>query len=140
MGEKAEKRAQEQKMRRLELEGRVLRVLSRHHGEARAISMVGLWSEVFGARMGDKINGTRPLRGILTRLRREGLPICSVSTQDGGGYYLASAGSDLEGYCRRLRNQALRKLLIESKLRNLALPELLGQISINLAREATDGD
>jgi hypothetical protein len=69
------------------------------------------------------------------RLRKEGLPICSVADQNGGGYYLASASSDAEDYLRRLRHQALKKLAMEARIRKVALPELLGQISVALARE-----
>ena len=115
-------------------ENKLLKTLSAHHGRARAISMHALHQAVFGSPIEDKINGTRRLRKIVTGLRREGIPICSVSDKDGGGYFLASAGSDLEDHCRRLRAQALRKLAIEAKLRKMALPELLGQISVALAR------
>jgi hypothetical protein len=113
----------------------LMKVMSHHHGRARAISMTALHQAVFGRQVGDKINGTRRLRELVTRLKDDGVPICSKSDSDGGGYYLASAGSDLEDYCRRLRAQALRKLAIEAKLRRMALPELLGQISVALARE-----
>jgi hypothetical protein len=112
----------------------LMKILSHHHGRARAISMTALHQAVYGVQAGDKINGTRRLRELITRLKDDGVPICSTSDSEGGGYYLASAGSDLEDYCRRLRAQALRKLVIEAKLRRVALPELLGQISVELAR------
>lgn len=118
-----------------EAEIRLLKTLSHHHGKARAISMPALFHAVFDREMGDKINGTRALRDLVTKLRREGIPICSTADQNGGGYYLASAGSDLEDYCRKLKIQALKKLTIVAKLQNRALPELVGQISINLARD-----
>ena len=116
-------------------ENRLLRVLSEHPGKARAISMPALHKAVFDSEIGDKINGTRKLRQLITKLRREGLPICSVADQNGGGYYLASASSEAEDYLRRLRKQALKKLTMEARIRKVALPELLGQISIALARD-----
>jgi hypothetical protein len=67
------------------------------------------------------------LRAIITRLRRQGLPICSQSRTAGGGYYLAAAGSELEDYCKRLRKKALKGLCIEALLRQTTLPELLGR-------------
>jgi biotin operon repressor len=121
-------------------ENRLLRVLSEHPGKARAISMPALQKAIFGSEIGDKINGTRKLRQLITRLRKEGLPICSVVDQNGGGYYLASASSDIEDYLRRLRNQALRKLAIEARIRKVAMPELLGQISVALARDPARSD
>jgi hypothetical protein len=102
--------------------------------------MTALHQAVFGERTGDKINGTRGLRKLITKLKEDGLPICSISDQNGGGYYLASAGSDLEDYCRRLRAQWLKKARMEARLRKLALPELLGQTSLALAREPAGGE
>lgn len=121
-------------MDRIEVENRLLRVLATHHGRARAIGMGELYESVYGERWSHRINDTRRLRELITRLKLDGIPICSVSDQRGGGYFLASAGSDLDDYCRRLRLQALKKLAIEAKLRRVALPELLGQISMALER------
>jgi hypothetical protein len=97
--------------------------------------MPALHLAVFDSPIDDKINGTRRLRKLVTGLRQEGVPICSVSDQNGGGYYLASAGSDLEDYCQRLRAKSLKGLVMEATLRKMALPALLGQISIALARD-----
>lgn len=118
---------------------KLMKTLSHHHGCARAISMPALYIAVFGEAPGEKINGTRALRHLLTALRKDGVPICSTSDKDGGGYYLASAGSDLEDYARRLRTQGLKKLALAAKLERKSLPELLGQISLALARETVPG-
>jgi len=115
---------------------RLLAVLSRHIGKARAISMAELYRLVFEKEPKDKITGTREIRQIITELRKEGVPICSSTEQTGGGYYLASVGSDLEVYCKKLRQRALRALAMEAKLRRLTLPQLIGQIQLNLTREA----
>jgi len=119
-------------MSRVELKNRLLATLARHIGRSRAIGMVALYEEVFGEKWRDKINDTRKLRELITELRREGVPICSVTTKEGGGYYLASAGSELETYCSKLRTSALKKLALEAKLRNITLPELLGQLTLSL--------
>lgn len=111
---------------------RLMSELSGRAGKTRTVSMNDLHEAVFGEPCGDKINGTRRLRSLITELRREGVPVCSVSTSEGGGYYLASAGSELEDYCARIRTQALKKLKMEANLRRVALPELLHQIQLNL--------
>ncbi len=94
--------------------------------------MAALFTEVYGAPPRNTITGTRRLREIITRLRAQGVPICSVADTEGGGYYLPAAGSEMEAYCGRLRSQALKKLTQEAVLRRVALPELLGQIQLNL--------
>ena len=114
------------------VKARCLEVLTRHIGVGRAISMPALHREVFGTQIADKINGTRRLRGVITALRREGVPVCSASDQDGGGYYLASAGSEAADYTRRLRTAALKKLALAARIERVGLPELLGQIIVNL--------
>ena len=119
---------------------KLMKTLSHHHGCARAITMPALHIAVFGEAPGDKINGTRRLRKLLTDLRKEGVPICSTSDQNGGGYYLASAGSDLEDYAKRLRTQGLKKLALAAKLEKKSLPELLGQIGLALARDTVSSD
>jgi hypothetical protein len=113
-------------------QGLVLQVLSRHIGRGKAINMAALFTEVYGAPPRNTITGTRRLREIITRLRTQGVPICSAADMDGGGYYLPAAGSELEAYCGRLRSQALKKLKQEAELRKVALPQLLGQIQMNL--------
>lgn len=111
---------------------KVLMVLTRHVGANRAISMGELYRQVYNKDFANKINDTRNLRILVTQLRKEGVPILSVSDKEGGGYYLASAGSELEGYCKRLRSMALKKLAQEARMRNIGLPALLGQIVLNL--------
>jgi len=119
-------------MTRTELKNRLLATLSRHIGRSKAIGMAALYEDVFGEGWRDKVNDTRELRRLITELRKEGVPICSVTTKEGGGYYLASAGSELEAYCSKLRTSALKKLALEAKLRNITLPELLGQLTLSL--------
>jgi len=119
-------------MTKTELKNRLLATLARHIGKNKAIGMAALYEEVWGRPWRDKINDTRELRKLITELRNEGVPICSVTTKEGGGYYLASAGSELEAYCSKLRTSALKKLALEAKLRNMTLPELLGQLTLSL--------
>jgi len=113
-------------------QGLVLQILSRHIGRGKAINMAALFQEIFGVAPRNTITGTRRLRKIITRLRAQGVPICSAADMESGGYYLPAAGSEMENYCGRLRNQALKKLAQEAVLRRMALPQLLGQIQMNL--------
>jgi len=113
---------------------RILGILSRHIGRERAIDMGALYSQVFGKEYANKISDTRDLRKVVTILRQDGVPICSVSSPNGGGYYLAGAGSELEDYLGRIRRRALKSLWMESRVRRIGLAELLGQMQMNLGQ------
>jgi hypothetical protein len=111
--------------------GLLLQILTGHIGRARMIGMGELYEDVFGEPWQNRINDTRRLRKIITELRLEGVPICSDSSS-AGGYYLASAGSELEGYCKRMRRAALRKMVLEASVRKITLAELVGQMQLEL--------
>lgn len=113
---------------------RLLAELSRHIGAHNAIGMGELYCRVFDKVWMHKINDTRHLRTVVTLLRNEGVPICSASDKNTGGYYLASAGSELENYCSRIRRRGITALMMEAKIRKTALPELLGQIQLSLGK------
>lgn len=118
-----------------EATSKILMILSRHVGEEKAIDMGELYQRVFEKAYSNKINNTRRLRTVVTALRRKGIPIGSTVAQNGGGYYLVRAGSELDEYCGRLRRAALGKLNMESKLRKISLEELLGQMRLNFSAE-----
>ncbi len=111
---------------------RLLMLMPRHIGRSKSIGMGELYERVFGESYDHRINDTKRLRKIVTELRNEGVPICSTSDRFGGGYYLASAGSELADFCEKLREQALRKLAMEAKIRKISLPELIGQLRLDL--------
>jgi len=110
--------------------------MARHVGKSHMIGMGELYERVFGESWDHRINDTRRLRVLVTDLRGQGVPIVSISAHTGGGYYLASAGSELSGYCRRLRNQALKKLVMEANLRKMSLPELMGQMALEFQEKS----
>ena len=114
----------------------LLSTLSHHIGREKAIPMTALQTSVFGEEAGDKINGTRTLRKLITAARLRGVPIASCTDRDGGGYYLAAAGSEMDDYLNRVRSRGMAALKLEAVLRRLSLPELLGQISMRLEDEA----
>ena len=115
-----------------EYKTRLLSVLTKHIGKSRSIGMAELYEQVFGKPCSNKINEARFLRKLITELRKDGVPVCSDTDREGGGYYLASAGSELENYCMRLRIRALKILKMEATLRKKTLPELLGQITMSV--------
>lgn len=114
----------------------LLKELTLHVGRSRAIGMGELFERVYGRPYKHKINNTRPLRKLITDLREEGTPICSIADVEGGGYYLASAGSELNDYCKTVRARALKMLALESKLRKSTLPRILDEVQLNLRMSA----
>lgn len=115
---------------------RLMVVLTEHIGATQAIGMGELYEAVYGRPWRNRINDTRRLRKLITDMRRDGVAICSVSTQAGGGYYLASAGSELVAYLRRSKVRALRILARVAKIQKVSLPDLLGQMKLEM--EASD--
>lgn len=120
----------ETKIDREQYKTRLLMKLMGHVGQSGAIGMGELYEQVFDAPWTHRINDTRELRALITDLRRDGVPICSSSSCTGGGYWVSSAGSELNGYCNGLRKKALKLLNIEARLRKLTLPELMGQLAL----------
>ena len=111
---------------------KVLGVLTHHVGRHKAIGMGELYVAVFGETWKNRINDTRRLRIIIDKLRDRGDAICSASSRTGGGYYLPSVGSELKDYCSRRRRKNLKGLVQEARMLKISLPELLGQIELNL--------
>jgi hypothetical protein len=112
---------------------RLLMEMPHHFGKSRAIGMGELYQLIFGEAWAHRINDTRRLRKLITELRREdGLPICSLPANSGGGYYYASAGSELAEFCETLRRRALKILAMEAKIRKISLAELVGQLRLDL--------
>ena len=111
---------------------RLLMVMMQHIGQSRAIGMGELFEKVFQEGWHNRINDTRPLRKMITEIRREGVPICSAAHRSGGGYWISAAGSELETYCKKMRARAMKILGAEACLRKMTLAELFGQLSLDL--------
>jgi hypothetical protein len=111
---------------------RTLATLTSHIGQANAIGMAALYEAVFDRPWEHRINDTRALRILITIFREEGVPICSVATSSGGGYYLPAAGSEVANYLRRDERRALKILGRNSKIKKISLPNYLGQLCINM--------
>ena len=115
-----------------ELKYRLMVAMSRHIGRTRAIGMGELFEEVYGKSWDHRINDTRSLRKLISETKEEGVPILSSSSTTGGGYYLSGSDSEMDAFYEMRRKMALKILALESKMRKLAMPDLLGQIAMNL--------
>lgn len=115
---------------------RALDVLTRHMGKEKAIGAAELYEKVFpdAPPWKDKITSTRPLRRVIEALREGGTPICSTRSREDGGYYLPATASELDDYLRRERVRALKILSRIAKTKQTTLPELLGQMQIDMQR------
>lgn len=99
----------------------LINLMAAHHtGRQQGISAARL-----AQRMGV---AERVLRLLISDAREEGIAI--VGTPD-TGYFVAQTPDELEACCRFLRARAMHSLVIEARLRQVALPELLGQLLIN---------
>lgn len=72
----------------------------------------------------------REVRAAVERLRRDGVPICATP---GTGYYYATDAEEVERCAAFLYARAMTSLQQVSRLRRVALPELLGQLSLDLS-------
>ena len=111
---------------------RLLYVLHNHVGEANAIGMAALYEAVFDRPWTDRINHTRSLRTLITLMREEGVAICSVSSQSGGGYYIAAATSEFLKFLRKNERRALLILMRNAKMKKVSLPDYLGQLKLEM--------
>jgi hypothetical protein len=112
--------------------GRLLEIMIDHVGKSRIIGMGELYEQVFGAPWAHRINDTRRLRKIVEELRRGGAAICAAPARVGGGYYLSNSGSELAEFCGKLRRRALKILSMEARIRKISMPELVGQLRLDL--------
>jgi len=97
----------------------VLTVLSRHIGRGNGISVKQL-----------EVQTDLPARTIRTHisdLRDDGNAICGTPKD---GYFIAANADELEHTCQFLRSRSMHSLNLESKLRCIPLPDLLGQLHV----------
>lgn len=97
----------------------VLTVLSRHIGRGNGISVRELEQQL------DML--PRQIRTLISALREDGHAVCGTPRD---GYYIAATADELEQPCAFLRGRAMHSLVLESKLRKIPLPDLLGQLHL----------
>ena len=72
----------------------------------------------------------RRLRMIVEELRMEGHPICAHPSS---GYYIAASGEEIEEAIAFLHARAMTSLRQIARLRRVALPDLLGQMRLEVS-------
>lgn len=108
------------------LRAQVLEALSRHVGKANGVRIDRLVAEITGLLLPSEGN-ERKVREIVSELREQGVAICARPET---GYFIAETPEELEESCQFLRSRAMHSLTLESKLRKIPLPELLGQLRL----------
>jgi predicted DNA-binding transcriptional regulator YafY len=101
----------------------LLNLLSAHRGRDKGIHMDHLVA----------LTGVpgRELRKLITDLRSEGVAICGRPET---GYFIAETSQELDDFCiKYLEARALHSLKLSSRLRQIPLPVLAGQLFLNQA-------
>jgi len=98
------------------LQALFVQTLARDHaGRKRGISAAAL-----AAKLGVT---ERTLRELVSAAREDGVAVAGTPAT---GYFVALTAPELEECCRFLRARAMHSLTLESRLRKIPLPELLG--------------
>ena len=69
----------------------------------------------------------RHVRTLVSELRMDGIAVCGTPKT---GYYIAATPEEMEETCQFLRNRAMHSLTLESRLRKIPMPDLLGQLHV----------
>lgn len=104
----------------------VLTELSYHIGQANGVHVRDLVIRITGQAVSCGVLERR-IRTIITELRMDGAHICGHPVT---GYYMAATASELEATLQFLRSRAMSSLQLESRMRRISMPELLGQITL----------
>jgi hypothetical protein len=105
-------------------QAQVIGELARHVGQANGVHVRDLVTRITGQSVSCAFMERR-VRTLVTELRLEGSPICG---NPASGYFFAETAAELEDTCSFLRSRAMSSLVIESRLRRISMPELLGQM------------
>lgn len=97
----------------------VLNALAPHRGAGNGISAEKL-ALIVGI-------SERRVRTHISDLRSEGSPICGHPSE---GYYIAATAEEIQKTCAYLHARAIHSLTLESRLSNIPLPVLIGQLRI----------
>lgn len=100
----------------------LLNILAEHQGRERGIKCADL------ARKAGITE--RQVRKLVSALRRDGTAICAKPKT---GYFLAVTPDELKESCAFLHARAMHSLQRLSRMQNVSLPTLLGQLMLNQA-------
>lgn len=89
---------------------------------------IGANNGMTAAQISSQLNITmRRVRHLVCELREEGTAVCGTPHT---GYYIAATPEELEETCQFLRGRAMHSLMLESRLRKVALEDLIGQMRL----------
>jgi biotin operon repressor len=97
----------------------LLNRLQQHQGAANGITAEALAAVLDTTK--------RHIRTLVSELRLEGIAVCGHPKT---GYFIAANDAEIEDTCKFLRSRALHSLTLESRLRKVTLPDLLGQMRL----------
>lgn len=97
----------------------LLTLLSLHQGQRNGISAAALAAQLDVPE--------RLVRTWVSQLRAQGIAVVAHPTT---GYYIAQTAQEIEACCAFLRSRAMHSLYLEARLRNIPLPDLLGQLRL----------
>ena len=103
----------------------VLGALASHIGESKGIHARDLARVLVGPDAGPAAE--RRLRQVITELRLDGHHVCGTPET---GYYLADTAEELNRTCLFLHDRAMASLKQIARMKNIALPDLRGQLHL----------
>jgi biotin operon repressor len=102
------------------LKTRLIATLAEHH--------IGAEHGITGRALAAKLESDgRRVRKAIEHCRNDGIAICGLPST---GYYIAESPEDIEATCHFLRARSMTTLMLEARLRQLSLPDLLGQLHL----------
>lgn len=104
----------------------LLNALAQHQGQENGISAAALARKIGFT----GTEGPRALRKLISELREQGFAICA---RPSSGYFVPVTPEELRQSCEFLEHRALHSLRLLARMRNVGLPELLGQLKLNQA-------
>jgi biotin operon repressor len=93
--------------------------LSRCKGKARAVRVVELANECSISE--------RDVRAAVSALREDGIAVCAHPS---AGYWIAGSPQELDECFEFLRSRAMHSLRVLARMKNVAMPVLLGQLAL----------
>lgn len=97
----------------------LLVILSRHQGAAAGVRGQDLAAQLQVPE--------RLVRRLVSELREQGIAICA---HPANGYFVPVTPEELQQSCEFLEHRALKSLRLMSRMTNVALPTLLGQLAL----------
>lgn len=98
---------------------RLLLALTQHRGAANGIRAKDLAAAL--------LITERAVREAVTELRMQGI---GVGGRPETGYFIATSAAELEPTLQFIRSRAMTSLVLEARMRNVAVPDLIGQLRV----------